>query len=66
MTLCRSRGEFGRARHRDDSFNAVFGARFSARLFSQAFAPATQFTGCSKVQAHCLALERSPLDHSDT
>jgi hypothetical protein len=33
MRLPRSRGEPGGARHRDDSFNAVFGARLGARLF---------------------------------
>ena len=62
MTLRRSRGERGRARHGEYSFNAVFGAWLVARLFSQAFAAATQFAGRSKVQTYCLALEGSPLD----
>ena len=62
MTLCRSRGEIGGARHRDEQFQAVFGARIVARVFSQAFAPETQFAGRAKAQTHCLALEGSPLD----
>ena len=45
-----------------NSFNAVFGAWFGARVLSQAFAPQTQFAGRPKAQAHCLALEGSPLD----
>jgi hypothetical protein len=43
-------------------FNAAFDARLDACLFSQAFAPETQFADRSKAQAHCLALEGSPLD----
>jgi len=49
-----------------NSLNAVLGARFAACVFSQAVAPATQLAGGSKAQAHCLALESSPLDHSCT
>jgi hypothetical protein len=33
---------------------------------SQAFPPETQFAGRSEAQAHCLALEGSPLDRSHT
>jgi hypothetical protein len=62
MTRCRSRGEPGRARHRGEQVQ--FRVWRSARRlpFSQAFAPENQFAGRSKAQAHCLALEGSPLD----
>jgi len=33
MTLCRSRGEPGRARHGGEQFNTVFGAWLGAHLF---------------------------------
>ena len=58
MTRCRSRGEIGGARHRPvqrkskgtNSFNAVFGAWFVARVFSHPFAPETQFAGLREVE----------------
>jgi hypothetical protein len=60
MTLCRSRGGPGRARHGGEQVQCRVSAR---RLpFSQAFAAQTQFANRSKVQDHCLALEGSPLD----
>ena len=48
-------------------FNAVFGARIVARVFSQAFASETQFAGLSsevegpraKAQTHCSRLQGS-------
>jgi hypothetical protein len=49
-----------------NSLNAVFGAWFGDRIFSQAFAPAARFAGRSKAQTHCPLLESSPLDHSYT
>ena len=62
MTLCRSRGEIGRARHRDEEFQCRLWCSGRRSLFSQAFALATQFAGRAKAQTHCLALESSPLD----
>jgi len=64
MTLFRSRGEFGKARHGDEQFQCRLWCSVRRTHFSQLFAPATQFAGCSKAQPYCLALENSPLDHS--
>ncbi len=60
MTLCRSGGEPGRAGHRGEQIQCVFGARLLP--FSQAFAAENQFAGRSKPQAYCPTLEGSPLD----
>ena len=70
MTLCRSRGEIGRARHRPVLSAAEGHEEFQCRLscsgrrslFSQPFALATLFAGRPEAQTHCLALESSPLD----
>jgi hypothetical protein len=62
MTLCRSRGEFRGARHRDEQFQCRLWCSARRSPFSQALAPETQFAGRSKAQTHCLALEGSPLD----
>ncbi len=62
MTLCRSRGEIGRARHRDEQFQCRLWCFDRRSLFPQAFAPETQFAGGAKAQTYCLALEGSPLD----
>ena len=62
MAVCRSRGEPGGERHIANSFNALFGARLGARPFYHGFAPKLQFAGRSKPEAHCLALQGSPLD----
>jgi hypothetical protein len=64
MTLCQSRGEPGRARHEGEQVQCRFWCSARRLPFSQAFAPETQFAGCSKGQAHCLVLEGSPLDRS--
>jgi hypothetical protein len=63
MTLCQSRGELGGARHRDEQVQWTFWCLVRPTRFYPSFAPATRFAGCFKVQAHCLALESSPLDH---
>ncbi len=62
MTLCRSRGEPGRAGHRGAQIQMR--VRSSARRLplSQALAAENHFGSRSKPQAHCLALEGSPLD----
>jgi hypothetical protein len=64
MTLCRSRGEPGRARHGGEQVQC--GLWCSARCLpsSQEFTPETQFAGRSEAQAHCLDPEGSPLDRS--
>jgi hypothetical protein len=62
MTLCRSRGEAGGARHRDEQFQCRLWCLPRRSPLSQAFAPETQFAGRSKTQTHCLAPEGSPLD----
>jgi hypothetical protein len=41
-----------------------FGSQLDARLLHAAFASATRFAGRSNVEAHCLALEKSPPDGS--
>jgi len=65
MALCVDREASSEERGTEtNSLNALFGARFSVRVYSQAFAPATQFAGCSKTPAYRLALEPSPFDHS--
>jgi hypothetical protein len=64
MTLCRSRGEPGRARHRGEQVQCRLWCSARCSPFSQAFAPETQFAGRSKAQAHCLAPEGSPLNRS--
>ncbi len=66
MTRCASRGEFGRARHRDEQLQCCVWRMARRSRFSQAFAAQTQFEGCSKVEAHCLALEGSPFDRTYT
>jgi hypothetical protein len=66
MTPCRSRGEIGRARHRANSLNGVFGARLAVCLFSLVFASPITFAGRSQAQVHCLALKSSPLDRCYT
>ena len=43
-----------------NSFNAVLGVRLGTRIFLRR--PRTQFTGCSEVEAHCLAQEGSLFD----
>jgi hypothetical protein len=62
MTLCRSRGEPGRAIHGGEKLQCPVWCSARRWPFSQAFAPQTQFAGRSKAQAHCLALEGSPFD----
>jgi hypothetical protein len=62
MTVCRSRGEPGRERHRANSFNGLFGARLPARLFLTRLLQELSLPDRSKAQAHCPALEGSPLD----
>jgi hypothetical protein len=64
MTLCRSRGEPGGARHKVEQRRCLLWCLARRSRFSQAFAPQGKFAGRSKVQAHCLALEGSPLDRS--
>ena len=64
MTLYRSRGEPGGARHRDKQLQRLLGCLARRSTFSQSFAPETQFTGGSKAEAYCLALEGSHLDRS--
>jgi hypothetical protein len=54
-------------RTQTNSFNVVFGARFGARVFRQAFAVATELAGGSKAPVHfrqrriSLGLSLSPL-----
>ncbi len=62
MTLSRSKGEPGGARHRDEQFQCLLGCSARRSPFSRTFAAQTQFAGRYKAQAHCLALEGSPLD----
>ena len=62
MTLCRSRGEIGGARRRDEQFQCRLWCSARRSPFSQAFGLEPQFAGRSKAQTHCLALEGSPLD----
>ncbi len=64
MTRCRARGEIGKARRRDEQPQCRFGCSVRRLLFSQVFAPATQFAGRSESQGYCLALESSPLARS--
>jgi hypothetical protein len=64
MTLCRSRGEPGTARHGGEQVQCRVWCSARRLPFSQAFAAKTQFAGRSKAQAYCLALEGSPLDRS--
>jgi hypothetical protein len=62
MTLCRSRGGPGRARHGGEQVQCRLLCLARRLTCSQAFAAQTQFANRSKVQDHCLALEGSPLD----
>ena len=62
MTLYRSRGEPGEARHGGEWSQSRVWCLVWRSHSSQAFAPQTQFAGRSKARAHCLALEGSPLD----
>ncbi len=62
MTLCRSRGESGKARHRGEQVQCRGWCSAWRLLFSQGFASESQLAGRSKEQACCLALEDSPLD----
>jgi hypothetical protein len=64
MTLRRSRGELGGARHRDEQFQCRLGCLARRSRFSRAFAPQIQFAGRSRAQTYCLAPEGSPLDRS--
>jgi hypothetical protein len=62
MTVCRSRGEPGGASHRDEKLQCLLWCSARRSRFSQVFAIQTQFAGRSMAEAHCLALEGSPLD----
>ena len=64
MTLCRSRGEPGRARHESEQVQCRVWCLARRLPFSQVFAPETQFAGHSKAQTYCLALEGALLDRS--
>ena len=66
MTRCPLRGELGRARHRDEQLQCCVWRMARRTRFSHAFVAQTQFAGCSKVEAHCLALEGLPLDRAYT
>jgi hypothetical protein len=66
MTLCRSRREFERVRHRSEQVQCRVWSSARRLPCSQVFAPATWFAGRSKAQDHCLALESSRLDHRYT
>ena len=50
MTLCRSRGEPGRARHGDEQVQYRVWCSARRLPFSQAFAPQTQFAGLSAAE----------------
>lgn len=44
-----------------EKFQRVLGFRWTLAIFYEAFAAATTFAACSQAEAHCLALEKSPL-----
>ena len=50
MTRCRSRGEPGRARHKDKQLQCLVWCLARRFPFSKAFARETQFAGLSKVE----------------
>ena len=62
MRVCRSRGESGRARHRNKQVRSRIWVLGSAFTFFHGARAKTQSIGQSKAQAHCLAPEGSPLD----
>jgi hypothetical protein len=65
MTLCRSRGEPGRVRHRGEQLQHRLWCSARCSPSSHAFVAETQSAGRSKPQVHCLALEGSRLDLPD-
>ncbi len=64
MARCRSEGELGRARHRNEQLEHIFWFLAESAYFSQLFAAPGQFAGWSEVETYCLALEGLPSERA--